>query len=259
MSYDTMAGQPTREDEIATKAVEILAQKEVDEAPPQDAVVHSGFDIASMLPSAGKLCLTDPQKDVLYKKLDPSVVECRPDGLIYANWTEYKQRLIDAFGLEWAMIPEGQTGIRDNLVYRKYHLVIQGVYMTDAVGCQEYIASNRTMNYGDAVEGARSNALMRCCKHIGMTPELWKPAWIRAWKEQYAETYKDSKGKLKWRRKGAQTPQDVPDKPPEPRSQDTNPTTPVVQEYQHRESLLDGMDALIDESSYDRKEMEKDM
>lgn len=36
-----------------------------------------------------------------------------------------------------------------------------------------------------ATEGCRSNALVRCCKDLGIASELWDPRWIRKYKAQY--------------------------------------------------------------------------
>lgn len=36
-----------------------------------------------------------------------------------------------------------------------------------------------------ATEGCRSNALMRCCKDLGIASELWDPRWIRTFKAKY--------------------------------------------------------------------------
>jgi hypothetical protein len=36
-----------------------------------------------------------------------------------------------------------------------------------------------------ATEGCRSNALVRCCKDLGIASELWDPRWIRKFKAQY--------------------------------------------------------------------------
>lgn len=33
-----------------------------------------------------------------------------------------------------------------------------------------------------ATEGCRSNALIRCCKDLGIASELWDPRWIRRFK-----------------------------------------------------------------------------
>jgi hypothetical protein len=57
------------------------------------------------------------------------------------------------------------------------------------------------MTYGDAIEGAKSNARMRVCKDIGVFSEMWDPDWTKAWREKYAESYPE-KGKTYWRKKG---------------------------------------------------------
>ena len=36
-----------------------------------------------------------------------------------------------------------------------------------------------------ATEGCRSNALVRCCKDLGIASELWDPRWIRKYKAQH--------------------------------------------------------------------------
>ena len=37
-----------------------------------------------------------------------------------------------------------------------------------------------------ASEGAKSNALMRCCKDLGVASVLWDPIFIAQWKSKYA-------------------------------------------------------------------------
>jgi Mitochondrial genome maintenance MGM101 len=59
-----------------------------------------------------------------------------------------------------------------------------------------------------AVEGCKSNALMRCCKDIGIATELWDPHYIRAFKKSEAEQIwvehvPTKKKKQIWVRKGA--------------------------------------------------------
>lgn len=180
-----------------------------------DMVFNSGFDIGSIMPTAGQLVLDEKQKEILYAPAVEDDIEIRPDGLIYLPWMEYQNRLNKAFGLNWCLIPEGNPKIKDNAVYCKYHLIINGTYMTCTIGEQQYYPGHG-MTYSDAVEGARSNALMRCCKHLGITLELWKPSFVRAWKDKYAESYTKN-GKTLWKRKGDvnQPPIDVP-KPSEP-------------------------------------------
>ena len=58
-----------------------------------------------------------------------------------------------------------------------------------------------------AVEGCKSNALMRCCKDLGVASELWDPNFIRDFKQKYAEEVwvehvTTGKKKLAWAKKG---------------------------------------------------------
>lgn len=38
-----------------------------------------------------------------------------------------------------------------------------------------------------AGEGCKSNALMRCCKDLGVASELWDPRYIRDFKKKYGQ------------------------------------------------------------------------
>ena len=47
-----------------------------------------------------------------------------------------------------------------------------------ARGEQDYFDSE---GIPTATEGCKSNALMRCCKDLGVASELWDPRFIRRW------------------------------------------------------------------------------
>jgi hypothetical protein len=54
--------------------------------------------------------------------------------------------------------------------------------------------------------GVKSNALMRCCKDLGIASELWDPAFIRKWKaknavEVWATDVRTKQKRRLWRRK----------------------------------------------------------
>lgn len=38
-----------------------------------------------------------------------------------------------------------------------------------------------------ASEGCKSNAMVRCCKDLGIASELWDPRFIRNWKAKHAK------------------------------------------------------------------------
>ena len=195
-------------------------KKDISKLDFQEQITH-------LIPTAGTIELSKSQRDILYDPVKDDDVEIRPDGLIYLPWMEYVSRLKDAFGIGWAIIPQGMPTAKGDYVLWPFWLVIQGKIAGFAVGEQQYYANNPTMTYGDALEGAKSNALMRLCKGIGISLELWKPSFIRAWKEKYSESFpavypdgkpkvdKNGKQKTEWRKKG-QSPNEKEEDQPEP-------------------------------------------
>ncbi len=162
--------------------------------------------VALLLETAGTLKLTDDQRKIVFAKVDPDLVEIREDGIVYLPAVEYKQTLCEAFGLEWAIVPESPKPVEvDGVILWGFHLFIQGQPIAFAWGEQQYKKGDWYMSYGDAMEGAKSNAIMRLCKQIGIAQDLWRPSFIRKWKVENAETYegwdkKRQEKKLLWKR-----------------------------------------------------------
>jgi len=75
--------------------------------------------------------------------------------------------------------------------------------VSQARGEQDFFDKN---GLATATEGVKSNALMRCCKDLGIASELWDPQWVRKFKtdhcvEVWAQNQRtNSKIKL-WRKK----------------------------------------------------------
>jgi hypothetical protein len=179
---------------------EELAVYEAGEIEPAKGEFRNEFDVATLLPTVGTL--SDEVVELanqrgLWDVIDPETIDIREDGIVYCNWTEYAKRLNAAFPLQWGIVPQGMPKMHDDLVVWGFWLVIKGVLCGFALGEQKYQSKNARMTYTDACEGAKSNALMRLCKGIGLFPELWKPQFIKAWKAEYAETRKEE-GKTKW-------------------------------------------------------------
>ena len=62
-----------------------------------------------------------------------------------------------------------------------------------------------------AAEGCKSNALMRCCKDLGVASELWDPRFLRKFKkdmckEVWVEHAVTKKKRVIWQRKDADAP-----------------------------------------------------
>jgi hypothetical protein len=196
--------------ELVKEAIEAEAQIEpVHEEPP----FKNQFDIASMLETAGTIQINEEQVEILYAPIEEDQIQIRPDGIVYMPWVNYAKRLRKAFGLQFSFVPQGMPQVRDNMIYWGFWLIIQGKIIGYAMGEQAYHPANRQMTYGDAIEGAKSNARMRVCKDVGMFPELWQPEFIQAWKEKYAVSCQE-RGRTFWKKRGVNGTSVPPDEGP---------------------------------------------
>ncbi|KIK80636.1 hypothetical protein PAXRUDRAFT_833415 [Paxillus rubicundulus Ve08.2h10] len=142
--------------------------------------------------------------DILLAPIDEMDVEMKPDGLIYLPEIKYRRALNKAFGPgAWGLAPRSETNVGPKVVSREYALVCQGRLVAIARGEQEYFDPS---GIPTATEACKSNALMRCCKDLGIASELWDPRFIREFKakhcvEVFAEHISTKKKKKLWRRK----------------------------------------------------------
>lgn len=146
----------------------------------------------------------------LMAEVNPTDVEIREDGIVFLPEIKYRRRLNDAFGPGgWALMPRTAITMVDNVLTREYALYVDGRFISEARGEQEYIEENGNMTYATAAEGMRSNAMMRCCKDIGIASELWDPNFIGQWKLDHALQAwcaKQHKHKTVWWRKDRPKP-----------------------------------------------------
>ncbi|KAF8956714.1 mitochondrial genome maintenance MGM101-domain-containing protein [Flammula alnicola] len=142
--------------------------------------------------------------EVLLAPIDPMDVEMKPDGLLYLPEIKYRRILNKAFGPGgWGLAPRSETNVGPKIVSREYALVCLGRLVAVARGEQEYFDPS---GIATATEGCKSNALMRCCKDLGVASELWDPRFIREFKAQhcvevYVEHLPTKKKRKLWRRK----------------------------------------------------------
>ncbi|CAH1764277.1 1547_t:CDS:2, partial [Entrophospora sp. SA101] len=153
----------------------------------------------------------DEATDILLAPVDPNDVECKPDGIIYLPEIKYRRILNKAFGPGgWGLAPRGDNSVSPRIISREYALVCHGRLVSIARGECEYFDPS---GLATAAEGAKSNALMRCCKDLGVASELWDPIFIRQFKNKYCEDVfvehvVTTKRRKHWKRKDA--PVDYP-------------------------------------------------
>ncbi|KAI7929412.1 mitochondrial genome maintenance protein MGM101 [Pyricularia oryzae] len=122
---------------------------------------------------------------ILMAPLDPEDVEVKPDGILYLPEIKYRRILNKAFGPgAWGLAPRGDLVVGEKVVTREYALVAHGRYVSQARGECQYFSDESIPTAG---EGCKSNALMRCCKDLGIGSELWDPRFIRDFKKNHAK------------------------------------------------------------------------
>lgn len=158
----------------------IAAESPTDLVPMESAEVapavqpYHGLSVAPFSPEA---CAA------LSAPLTDDEIAVRPDdGILYMPGEAVRQRLQKAFGIGgWGIrtvsIIVDKTALNKKqesqpMVFFTGQLWCLGRFVAEATGDGEWITSNPKSNYGTAVEGAKTNCISRCCKDIGMWPEL---------------------------------------------------------------------------------------
>jgi hypothetical protein len=112
-------------------------------------------------------------------------VEVKPDGIVYLPEVKYRRRLNEAFGpMGWGMVHRGDVVVGQNIVTREYALIVNGRIVSQSQGVNNFFSPE---GVPAAIEGAKSNALMRCCKDLGIASELWDPVFIRWFRKNFME------------------------------------------------------------------------
>lgn len=112
------------------------------------------------------------------------------ENLIYIEHAFLRDRLCQVFGVgQWALVPRTRwaedfltaKGVEASRVYVEAMLLVRGCFVAEAVGDMVYYKNNDSQNYGDAVEGAKTAALRRCAKELGIGLQAWKKDWCEGW------------------------------------------------------------------------------
>ncbi|KAH6616725.1 mitochondrial genome maintenance protein MGM101 [Boeremia exigua] len=133
----------------------------------------------------GSVSFSNEQAEILLAPVKGEDVEVKPDGILYLPEIKYRRILNKAFGPGgWGLAPRGESIVTSKLVTREYGMVVQGRLVSIARGEQQYFDAD---GIPTATEGCKSNALMRCCKDLGIASELWDPRFIREFNTKFTK------------------------------------------------------------------------
>ncbi|KAL9118268.1 MAG: hypothetical protein Q9187_005192, partial [Circinaria calcarea] len=142
--------------------------------------------------------------EILLQPISNEDIEVKPDGVLYLPEIKYRRILNKAFGPGgWGLAPRSETIVTAKAVTREYALVVLGRLVSVSRGEQDYFSPD---GIPTATEGCKSNALMRCCKDLGIASELWDPRFVRRFmakeaREAFVEHAVTKKRKKVWLRK----------------------------------------------------------
>lgn len=136
--------------------------------PPALALASLGLSQASITPSEQQALLTPFPDDQL---------ELKPSGEVYCSHQAVRARLNQIFGPgAWGMLPEDPKEHAGSVI-QKWTLMVRGRPMAVAYGEARYIETNPRHSWGNALESAKSNALTRAAKDLGMALLCWDRRW----------------------------------------------------------------------------------
>jgi len=168
---------------------------------------------------------------ILTAPADLSTLDVKPDGAVYFSHIHARRRLNEAFGPAphgWkflrATLPDGSSMPwsktvrpgKDNseivTVAAEFNLWVReanGAWdlRSQAMGEGEYHSNNSNAGFTDATEVAKSQALTRACKDLGIGSECWDKRFTEAFRREHCVKVwvKPERGYAKWmwRRKDA--------------------------------------------------------
>lgn len=163
----------------------------------------SNADWSTSFQGLGAAPFPDRVVDILLQPTNPADVEVTPDGLVYLPEIKYRRILNRAFGPGgWGIAPRTKTMVTKRKVTREYGLVCLGRLVSVSRGEMDFFNAEGVTT---AMEGCKSNALMRCCKDLGIASDLWDPVFIREFKSKYCDTkYFEKRRRFAWKRKDRQ-------------------------------------------------------
>lgn len=183
-------------EKVPERDAEIVSRQSV-EATEKDFEGYAGV---------ATVALSDSQAKDLAELLPDDAHDILPTGEVYVSQVHYRRLLNKVFGpCGWALVPRGKFAMQGQTITREYALVGPGGrFISEAIGETDYQQSNQRMSYASAAEAAKSNALTRCCKDLGIASECWDKRWCEKWIAKHAiKVWRKGTPKPQWRRKDA--------------------------------------------------------
>lgn len=186
---------PTTETQTPTAVAKF--EQQIDKTP--------NFDLFR---GASELHLSKEESEQLLAPVVEANIQIRPDGLIYVPQVFTRDRLNRTVGVgQWALIEievKSEDIGDETKVFFIGALIIRKCFVSKAIGESTYHKTNPLESWATAYESAKSDALTRCAKDVGIFAELWDKNFVDNWIAKNAvKVWIEGKNRPNWRKKDA--------------------------------------------------------
>ncbi len=177
-----------------------------DPAPPMPSFLPDVPDDLildpALLSGASLESLPEAAQAILIAPIDLDLeADIRPDGRTYVAHVHVRRRLIKAVGVGgWALVPTSRPrgAVNDErTVVMGWALKIYGRFFGMAWGS---MSPEGKQSDDELLEGAKSSALTKIAKDLGIGLECWDRRWCDAFMESHCVQVWTNKDKPQWRR-----------------------------------------------------------
>jgi len=181
------ASGPVTRVEIVAPATVLPATSSLNPTPPEfdplarmerEGIYFGGLGLATapFAPEQTQVLLTPAQDQEL---------DILPTGEVYMSGVHVRRRLWAAFGPGgWGQRPRSLPQQQGDTIAQYWELVVLGRSVDTTWGEAEYQPDNRRMSYPTALEAAKTNALTRSCKTLGIASECWDRRFCEDYKRR---------------------------------------------------------------------------
>jgi hypothetical protein len=186
---EVVEGEPVTE--LDRRRAEKIAEQA--QPPGAPALVRIGDPVADGYAGAGMSAVSPEDAEKLMEVFADNEHDIKPTGEVFVPQVHYRKRLNQVWRPGgWAMVPGSSVASRSGQ-YGKITFIqlwvmrVNEKYIGSAIGENDYIASNDNMTEPTALEGVKSNAIVRICKDLSIGWECWDKRWCDEWKKKYAK------------------------------------------------------------------------
>lgn len=142
--------------------------------------------IAERFRGASLQAVSDDQAATLTAPRALEELDILPTGEVYLSQVGYRRTLNAVFRPGgWSLVPLEKPAMVGATLIQPWALYVNGAFISSTYGEADYQRNNARSSYATAAESLKSNALMRCCKDLGIASECWDRRFTERFKAEH--------------------------------------------------------------------------